>query len=79
MLHGTQPQDKDMGLHPAATSRQVGSKMPTGRTWDPLSSHQGSSSILGVENSSRSWIQQDITKATQRGQILPRDVTSTAG
>lgn len=47
MLHGTQLQDRDMGLHPAATSRQVGPKVPTGRTWDPLSSHQGSSIILG--------------------------------
>lgn len=46
MLHGTQPQDKDMGLHPAATSMQVGPKVPTGRTWDALSSHQGSSIIL---------------------------------
>lgn len=47
MLHGTQLQDRDMGLHPAATFGQVGPKVPTGRTWDPLSSHQGSSIILG--------------------------------
>lgn len=42
MLHGTQLQDRDGGPHLATPAKQVTPQVSTGRTWDPLSSYQGS-------------------------------------
>lgn len=80
VLCGTQLQDRVVGLHPAAPARQVGSQMPTGRTWDPLSLHQGSRGwsrqvhhFWVMENSSRRlFSQQDITQShSERANLSP--------